>query len=115
MKLFFNIAFVSFCISAQNQGCMDRCGREVDKCHQSCNERYAKEDYEPCCEEYCDYLYEECHNKWRSTMCRCFKSCGCPECCGYQRNAPNLADENVNESEKTEASQFLKRKSDFQN
>ena len=113
MKLFFNISLAVICVSAQNQACMDRCGSEVDRCHELC--------------EYDDEASYYCHEYCHDTMCRCFKSCGCPECCEYWweyveewgEDAPqydtrkSFADETFQESEKSEVSQFLRKKSNF--
>ena len=115
MNLYFKISFVLVCISAQNQACMDRCGKEVDACHASCSEtRYCIEDEQ-------HYRCRDCHNGCYSTMCRCFKGCGCPECCDHHFIAPNshlqnnqiFADETFEESEKKEVSQFLRKKTIF--
>ena len=117
MKLFFRIAFIVVCISAQDQGCMDRCGEEADECHESCK-------WNKTCnfdEEYIKIDDESCHEGCRNTMCRCFKGCGCPECCGYQNSAAesnlpkvkSFSEETFDESGKSEVSQFLRKKSNF--
>merc|ERR1711970_42395 len=107
MKIF-SILFVSL-VSAQfggreeaeqareDQECMDRCGNKVDKCHEDCNNTGQG---------------DSCHGYCYDTMCRCFRGCNCPECCGFHDNGQ--IDSSI-ENDKENVSQFLKKRTYFEN
>merc|ERR1711953_81304 len=69
MKIILKIGFFIILVVAQDQQCMDRCGAETDHCHYECEQAWE----ETHCNEECYYY-----------MCRCFKTCGCPECCDWE-------------------------------
>ena len=101
MKLFSKIFVLTVLVSAQNQPCMDLCGGTADACHELCNDS----------ELWFEDAYELCHDICREGMCTCFRACGCPECCGYSENT--LQDEIPLENDKVNASQFLKKRTNW--
>ena len=98
MKLLSKITVFVGLVSAQNQQCMDKCGQATDKCHETCN----------------DFNLEEyCHDSCRQDMCLCFRACGCPECCGYSKDT--VQNEMPLETDKINVSQFLKKRTSWNN
>ena len=84
---------------------MDVCGALVDNCHEECNN---------CCPG-----NDVCHANCYYQMCRCFKQCGCPECCETINEINDIPDysgeiEEFLESDKTSVSQFLKKQTNYQ-